>query len=45
MDQDEVLRLTQLTGLSELFKNKEFSEAWEAQIIVDDFEKITDEVN
>ncbi len=45
MDQDEVLRLTQLTGLSELFKNKEFSEAWEAEIIVDDFEKITDEIN
>ena len=45
MDQDEVLRLTQLTGLSELFKNKEFSEAWEAEIIVDDYEKITDETN
>ena len=45
MDQDEVLRLTQLTGLSELFKNKEFSEAWEAEIIVDDYEKITDEAN
>lgn len=45
MDQDEVLRLTQLTGLSELFKNKEFSEAWEAEIIVDDYEKIIDEAN
>ena len=45
MDQDEVLRLTQLTGLSELFKNKEFSEAWEAEIIVEDFEKITNEKN
>ena len=31
MDQDEVLRLAQITGLSELFTNKEFSMAWEAE--------------
>jgi len=30
MDQDEVLRLAQITGLIEIFKNGEFSEAWEA---------------
>lgn len=29
MDQDEVLRLKQITGLSELFKNGCFSKAWE----------------
>jgi len=29
MDQDEVLRLTQIKGLSECFNDKEFSEAWE----------------
>lgn len=29
MDQDEVLRLKQITGLAELFKDKEFSQAWE----------------
>ena len=29
MDADEVLRLKQITGLAELFKNDEFSEAWE----------------
>ena len=29
MDADEVLRLCQITGLAEAFKNKEFSEAWE----------------
>lgn len=29
MDADEVLRLTQITGLAEMFANKEFSEAWE----------------
>lgn len=29
MDQDEVLRLKQVSGLSELFCNEDFSEAWE----------------
>jgi ParB-like chromosome segregation protein Spo0J len=33
MDQDEVLRLAQITGLSEMFQDKEFSEAWEAEIL------------
>jgi ParB-like chromosome segregation protein Spo0J len=28
MDPDEVLRLTQITGLAEMFKDREFSEAW-----------------
>lgn len=32
MDEDEVLRLTQITGLAEMFQDKEFSEAWEAQM-------------
>lgn len=30
MDPDEVLRLTQITGLAEMFTNSEFSKAWEA---------------
>lgn len=29
MDADEVLRLKQITGLAEMFADKEFSEAWE----------------
>lgn len=29
MDADEVLRLCQITGLAELFQNKEFSPAWD----------------
>jgi len=29
MDPDEVLRLKQITGLAELFKDKEFSNSWE----------------
>ena len=30
MDPDEVLRLCQISGLAEMFADKEFSEAWEA---------------
>lgn len=33
MDPDEVLRLTQITGLAEMFSDKEFSEAWEVDTI------------
>tara|TARA_R110000868_G_scaffold280617_3_gene540999 strand:+ start:676 stop:1326 length:651 start_codon:yes stop_codon:yes gene_type:complete len=32
MDKDEVLRLCQIGGLIELFSDKEFSQAWEAEI-------------
>lgn len=31
MDKDEVLRLTQITGLAEMFADHEFSEAWLAE--------------
>ena len=33
MDPDEVLRLTQITGLAEMFSNKEFNEAWEVDML------------
>ena len=36
MDPDEVLRLTQISGLAEMFADKEFSEAWEPGTISDD---------
>jgi ParB-like chromosome segregation protein Spo0J len=36
MDADEVLRLAQITGLAEAFKDHEFSEAWEAVTDIDD---------
>jgi ParB-like chromosome segregation protein Spo0J len=39
MDQDEVLRLAQISGLTELFKNTDFSNAWE----VDEKESKEDE--
>lgn len=36
MDPDEVLRLTQITGLAEMFKDREFSEAWQVDVINED---------
>lgn len=36
MDPDEVLRLTQITGIAEMFEDKEFSMAWEADVINDE---------
>jgi ParB-like chromosome segregation protein Spo0J len=32
MDSDEVLRLAQVSGLAEAFKDREFSRAWEAEL-------------
>ena len=32
MDADEVLRLTQITGLAEMFSDRDFSEAWEVDV-------------
>ncbi len=40
MDQDEVLRLTQISGLCEMFKNEEFSKAWEIESIIENKEVI-----
>lgn len=40
MDQDEVLRLTQITGLAEAFKDGEFSMAWEPELIDENYERI-----
>jgi hypothetical protein len=31
MDKDELLRLKQITGLADLFKDKEFSESYESK--------------
>lgn len=40
MDADEVLRLTQITGLAEMFADKDFSEAWEVDMLDEnDFDK------
>jgi ParB-like chromosome segregation protein Spo0J len=40
MDQDEVLRLCQISGLAEMFADQEFSTAWEAVEMDGNFEDI-----
>lgn len=42
MDADEVLRLQQVTGLSGLFSDREFSEAWDAESFVEEGDQIED---
>jgi ParB-like chromosome segregation protein Spo0J len=41
MDPDEVLRLSQISGLAEMFKDRAFSEAWEAE----NAETVADQIN
>lgn len=43
MDQDEVLRLCQITGLKEAFAQESFSQAWDAVIMDDDRLALIDE--
>ena len=42
MDADEVLRLTQITGLAEMFADKEFSQAWEVDMTDELMEDVTE---
>jgi len=45
MDEDEILRLCQITGLEHLFSDQDFSRAWEASDSIHAFEPLTDDVN
>lgn len=45
MDEEEVLRLCQLSGLEELFSDKDFSRSWEADDAQADFEPVTDNIS
>jgi hypothetical protein len=46
MEEDEVLRLCQITGLVELFSDEEFSRSWdvEGEVTATDFSELTDDV-
>lgn len=46
MEPDEILRLCQISGLSELFSDQEFSRAWDVtgEIRESDFEELTDNI-
>jgi hypothetical protein len=45
MDEDEILRLCQITGLSELFKDDDFSRSWEISDSEPDFEELSDDID
>lgn len=42
MEPDEVLRLCQISGLSELFQDSDFSDSWEIEHLQDDFIPLQD---
>lgn len=46
MDEDEILRLCQITGLESLFTDKDFSNAWESgdSLIDDNYEPVSDDI-
>lgn len=44
MDEDEILRLCQITGLQEIFKDDDFSKSWEASDSKNDYVPITDDL-
>jgi ParB-like chromosome segregation protein Spo0J len=47
MDPDEVLRLAQITGLAEMFADREFSQAWEAADAINETDNlnVNEEIN
>ena len=47
MEADEILRLCQITGLSELFSDQEFSKAWdvEGEVTEQDYKELADDVS
>jgi len=44
MDEEEILRLCQISGLEHLFGDQDFSNAWESSDYVDNYEVISDEI-
>jgi len=45
MDQDEILRLCQITGLAALFEDQEFSKAWDIENLSDEFNELNDDIS
>lgn len=45
MDEDEILRLCQITGLEGLFSDKDFSKSWEAEEVGNAFVELTDNIS
>lgn len=45
MDEEEILRLCQITGLQDIFKDDDFSKSWESSDSIADFEPLTDDLS
>jgi len=45
MDEEEILRLCQITGLQDIFKDDDFSKSWEASDSIADYIPLTDELS
>jgi ParB-like chromosome segregation protein Spo0J len=44
MDEEEILRLCQITGLQDIFKDDDFSKSWEASDSIHNYEPLTDDL-
>lgn len=44
MDEEEILRLCQITGLEDIFKDDDFSKSWESSDSIINYEPITDDL-
>ncbi len=44
MDEEEILRLCQITGLQDIFKDDDFSKSWEASDSIANYETLTDDL-
>jgi hypothetical protein len=45
MDEEEILRLCQISGLEDIFKDDDFSKSWNVEdSVADDFDGLTDEI-
>ena len=44
MDEEEILRLCQITGLQDIFKDDDFSKSWEASDSIHNYETLTDDL-
>jgi ParB-like chromosome segregation protein Spo0J len=44
MDEEEILRLCQITGLQDIFKDDDFSKSWEASDSIASYEPLTDDL-
>ncbi len=45
MDEEEILRLCQITGLSDIFKDEDFSKSWESSDSIHSYDPIDDNIS